>query len=556
MEERDIEPLAPDERRRIIEGITAYCNGAKPSVAGEKEGEALYSDGFESFEGFERVGTAQLLNFNTELLPQNVRNFTNAVTDSLQVDSGMVAPAMMAAGALGIQKKFCAHPPPDWYEPGNLYIVIVADSSERKSPTMKEIMKPIYEYEKAENERRAPEIATYETKKKILQNQIDNITKAASKPNKKGKKDTEQKYLDLGDLVTLQQELSELEECAPLKLTVDDVTMEVLGRVMGQNEERIGIFSTEGGIFNILAGRYSDKTVIDLVLKGYSGDRYALDRVTRKGQVLEHPLITMLLFIQPVVLKDVMENDEFVGRGLNARFLYSIPQSMIGMRKYRVKKISEFDMEDYGEAIRRLFAIPVPETPKVVELSEEADKMAEDFFYELEEKMQSATPEFKTWLGKLHGTTIRIALVYHCFEWLEDSAENKISGETMKAAIETGRYYQAHAEAAFNLMGLMEPPEVRDAKYIMSRIDSTGQTEIRLRDLHQICKDRKGMETKEGMIPGLNCLIKHGYIRIQKKSVAAQNPQNAQKGGRPSEIVHVNPEYIKYKEEQKNERSI
>ena len=103
----------------------------------------------------------------------------------------------------------------------------------------------------------------------------------------------------------MQQELNELEEVAPIRLVVDDVTMEVLGKLMEQNNERIGIFSTEGGIFNILAGRYSDKTIIDLILKAYTGDRYAQDRMTRRGQALDHPLITMLLYVQPIVIKEM-----------------------------------------------------------------------------------------------------------------------------------------------------------------------------------------------------------------------------------------------------------
>lgn len=457
----------------------------------------------------------------------------------------MVAPAVITVGALGVQKKYCIHPQPDWYEPGNLYMIIVADPSERKSPAMKEIMNPVFGYERSENERLAQDIALYETKKKVLEGKIANITKSASSVSKKK---TEDKYLDMGDLVTLQQELNELEEVAPVRLVVDDVTMEVLGKIMEQNKERIGIISTEGGIFNMLAGRYSDKTVIDLVLKGYSGDRFAQDRMHRNGQTLDHPLITMLLYVQPKIIQEIMENDEFVGRGLNARFMYSIPPSTIGGRKYRVKKISEFDRVDYSDVIRRLFAIPVPDKPKAIELDDNADRLAESFFYEIESMMKEAQPEFRAWLGKLHGTTMRIALVLHCMKYIEESEHYKITGEIMANAIEMGRYFKAHAEEVYNSMGLSDPPEIRDAKYILKRIDSMGKTEFKLRDLQRLCMDRKGMEKKEDMIPGLVCLIEHGYIRIQKSSIYDKTDKTDKKGGRPSEIVYVNPEYLKWKE--------
>lgn len=545
--------LTPEEKAAAIRDIDRELaeldKTAPDGFVGSVSGDGItYCGSFAYFAYFAGAGKEKLPSFNMALLPGPVMDFSSALVESLQVSSGMVSPAVITVGALGIQKKYCTHPLPDWYEPGNLYMIIVADPSERKSPTMKEIMRPVYEYERTENERTAPDVALYEAKKKILEGKIAGITRAASNVGKKRK---DEKHLDMGDLVTLQQELNELEEVAPIRLVVDDVTVEVLAKIMEQNGERIGIVSTEGGVFNMLAGRYSDKTVIDIVLKGYSGDRLTLDRIQRKGQQLNHPLITILLYAQPVVIREIMQNSEFVERGLNARFLYSIPPSTIGERKYRVDKISEFDRIDYDDVIRRLFAIPVPDKPKVVEFDSEADNLAESFFYELEKEMQDATPEFKAWLGKLHGTTMRIALVLHCFQYVEESEHHKISGKTMHNAIEMGRYFKAHAEAAFDIMGLMDPPEVRDAKYIMKRIDSTGQMEMKIKDLYDMCRGRKGMETKEGVIPGINCLIKHGYIRVQKGHLSPQNTQNTQKRGRPSEIVYVNPEYIRWKEEQK-----
>ena len=360
----------------------------------------------------------------------------------------------------------------------------------------------------------------------------------------------------MGDLDTLQGELAGLEEVYPVRLVVDDVTMEVLAKLLSENKERIGIMSTEGGIFNTLAGRYdNNNTVIDIILKGYSGDRFIQDRMTRKGVSLNSPLVTMLLYVQPIVIREVMENSEFMGRGLNARFLYSIPPSAIGKRRYKTMKISDVEKMDYVDAIKRLYAIPVPDKPKVIELDEDADKKAEAFFYEVEKEMVDASPEFKAWLGKIHGTTMRIALSLHCLEFIEDSEFHKVSGGTMDSAIELAKYFKAHAEAAYNIMGLMDPPEVRDAKYIMKRIDSTGQMEITVRDLVKLCKDKKGMETREKLIPGIKRLIEHGYIRVQKGYLKDQNPQNPQKGGRPSEIVYVNPEYLKWKEGQAGKKA-
>lgn len=526
-------------------------NRQKPSFAGKEE--IPHLDIFGVFDIFNIPRTVQLPLFNLDTLPAKVKGFSRALCESLQVSSGMVGPAMVAVMALGLQKKYCVHPMADWYEPANLYVVIIADPSERKSPAMKDILQPVYEFEREENERIAPEVAACKAKRVILENRIGSAIKSLSKSgNKKG----DEKFLDMGDLDSLQQELSDLEEVFPVRLVVDDVTMEVLVKLLEQNGERIGIMSTEGGIFNILAGMYkqNNEASIDIILKGYSGDRYVQDRITRKGSELSHPLITMLLYVQPVVIKEIMENSEFLGRGLNARFLYSMPQSTIGKRRYRVMKVSDLERMDYVDVIKRIFAIPVPDSPKVIELDEEADKKAEAFFYELEKDIADASPEFKAWLGKLHGTTMRIALCLHCAEYIEESEFHRISGETMESAIQMARYSKIHAEAAYDIMGLMDPPEVRDAKYIMKRIDSTGKTEITVRDLVRLCNGKKGMETREKLVPGINCLIEHGYIRVQMAYPCDKNDKNAKKRGRPSEIVYVNPEYTKWKEVQAGEK--
>ena len=292
----------------------------------------------------------KLSTFSPEWLPPAVSRFSEYLKEILQVSREMTAPATIAACSLGIQKKYCAHPLPDWYEPANLYMAVIAEASERKSPAMKEIVEPIYEYEWEENQRIAPEIAAYEAKKKILEKNIDNIIKGMASNRKKN---TDSKYLDMGDLDTYQRDLAELEEVAPVRLVVDDVTVEVLGQLMEQNQERMGIMSTEGGIFNILAGRYNDKVLIDIILKGYSGDHLVQDRVNRPGLELRHPLITMLLYVQPVVIEEIMDNSEFVRRGLNARFLYVIPPSTIGERSYRVQKMPENVKKDYVQGIKQ-----------------------------------------------------------------------------------------------------------------------------------------------------------------------------------------------------------
>lgn len=525
-------------------------------------GKVVHSVSFESFGGFggssrnensSSVGSVGFVSlsegvkddFSPEWFPE-VNLFIRAVIESLQVAPGMVAPAVLATMSAALMKKFFIHLEGDHVEPPNLYIVVIAEASERKSPTMKEVTRPIYEFEREENEKRMPAIREYQLRRKILSGKVENLTKAFAS-SRKGKDPVKE-----ADIIEAQRELDELEEVNPVTLIVDDITAEALIKLMAANGEKMAIMSTEGGLFGNIAGRYSDKPNMDIYLKGYSGDALSVDRVTRKGQSLDQPLLTVLIYAQPVVVQKVMENTELTGRGLLARFLYTRPPSMVGRRKREVTAISEYRQDEFWNVLHRLMAIPTPEKPIEITLDKEADKVAGDYFYEVEKEIVKApSPEFRAWVGKLYGTTMRIALCLHCMKYIEDSGNHQVEKKTMEHAVEMGWYFFRQTKQVYAEAGLMTSQEERDAKYILSKIDSTGKMEMKLRDLHRLCMDRKGMEKKEGMVDGLNCLIKHGYIRVNYAEKTDKTDKTDKKGGRPSEIVYVNPEYIKWKEQQK-----
>ncbi|MGI6007303.1 MAG: YfjI family protein [Ruminococcus sp.] len=504
----------------------------------------IYSVGFEGFKGFEKRDKIENQFLPPSLIPELV-TFIQAAMESLQVDSGMIIPALLSVASVAIVKKCVIHPNGDHTEPPNLYFAVIAEASERKSPTMKAVTWPIYDYEHTENEKRAPEISEYNLKKKLLERKLESMMKAAASTAKK--KDPVKE----ADIIDIQWELDELEEVAPLRMIADDTTAEALTRLMYLNDERIAIYSTEGGIFGNIAGRYSNQPNMDIYLKGYSGDPFSDDRITRKHIELREPLLSVLIYLQPVVIYQVMENTEFVGRGLPARFLYVWPQSMIGRRKYNVESIPEWRKDELYNIVNRLLNIPVPEKPVIVELDDQASKLSERFFYEVDQDILKApSPEMRAWLGKLHGNMLRIALVLHCIKHLEEFGNYKVDAATMGNAIELARYFREQTRIVYSHAGLNDPPEVKDAKYILSKIDSTGKMEMTLSSVQQMCKDREGLEKKKGMIPGLNYLIKQGFIRVEKVSLKSKNPKNPQKGGRPSEIIYVNPEYIKWKEQE------
>lgn len=453
----------------------------------------------------------------------------------------MAASLVLVIMSLCIQGKFWINVKPDWTESLNLYVVVVGRPSERKTPTLKEVTKPIFRYVNEENERRKPAIKEYELKKKIISGQLKTIQEALSKKNSKTK-------YAIQDALDCQKELEDLEEVKDLRLIVDDVTPEALIRAMKDNDERMGIISAEGGMFGMMAGRYTSNTNIDIFLKGYSGEYYSSIRVGSGGLDLEHPYLTIGLAVQPQVISDVMDNKDFRGRGLLARFLYAVPNTRVGNRVYKTKEVSSVVREEYEKLCEELLDIPdlTGFAERIIKLSPEADKLAEEFFLWIEHQLTDELEEIEDWAGKLHGNTMRIAGILHVIKHRSNSVNVLVEEDTMSSAIMIGKYYLEHSKAAFDIMGLSDPPEVQDAKYIISRLDTDNKNtnntknEITKRGLWQLCKGH--FKEVEEMEPGLQCLVEHGYIARETEKPAR---------GRPSEKIYINPEYYKWKESQK-----
>ncbi len=469
--------------------------------------------------------------------------YVDAISEALQVPVDMAGVAVITIVSMAIQTKYVICPIDGWIEPLNLYAVVVARPSERKSPVVREVTQVVYRYTNEYNEKNQQRIEEYNAEKDVLTKRIANMKQelASVKKNKT--------TFTMDDLKELQNEYSQLEEVTPLRLVADDITPEALVSLMYENGGKMAVISTEGGMFDVAAGRYSDKTNIDVFLKAYSGDPIMVDRKGRSNEYIQSPALTILLTVQPTVIEEVMSNKEMSGKGFVARFLYSLPVSRIGSRSYRVKPLPKKVKEGFDNLIYRLLDIPDIGEPRTLCLSEEADKLAENFFQEIEAGLVDDLEMIEGWAGKLHGQTMRIAGIFHCCEHIENSYNVPVSGETMKNAIGLGRYFLEHAKAAFAIMGLAESQAVKDAKRLMKIIDDfySGQDtqnpqnpqNLKLRDLYQICKGK--YKTVEEMRPGIDELIERGFIRTFE--------QRSGKAGRPSEIIEVNPEYWKSKEE-------
>lgn len=528
--------------RLTVENAVSSCQGGYSPVAYRQQEAARAASpaadvgaGFAPFEPFVPPDTSKLPPFPVEYLPPVLQDMAAAAAVNLQVAVDMAAVAELAVMALCVQGKFIINPKPGWLEQLNLYAAIVARPSDRKTPALALMTRPVHAFEKEENERRAPRVDEYRMKHDVLTKRIANMKELAAKPTL-----TKGKAVDMNDITELQYEIADLERegVKPLRLLADDTTQEALASLMAANDGRMGIVSDEGGIFDIIAGRYSSgKANMDIFLKSYTGARLQIDRQGRPGEAIDHPTLTMLLMVQPVVLEAIMGNQDFAGRGFLARPLYSLPVSTVGHRTYDTPPVPPQVEAAYTELVDTLLSVPELGEARIIKLTPEAHQEAKRFFEALEPRLMDDMGDLgdlEGWGGKYHGQVMRIAGILHCCTHGKVAAQVPLTAETMGAAQTIGEYFLAHARAAFQMMGLTESQDTKDAKYILKRLEAGGQIEISKRDLYQLCKGR--LAQVEDMEPGLKILVERGYIAIE----------SIKTGGRPTEKVRVNPYAQKY----------
>lgn len=466
----------------------------------------------------------QLPPFPAHVLPKPIRDYVMAVAEFTQTPVDMAASCALAVASVGIQGKYVVEAKEGWYEPVNIYTLIIMNPSERKSPVMKLMVQVLHQYEAEYNRQHAGSVIASGAKKRMLQQRL----RSAEDQVAKGK-------ADISEIDKAAAELAGFKEETPLRLLVDNVTIEKLVSILSANDGHAAVISTEGGLFINLAGVYTKNVNIDPILQAYTGDTIRIDRMGRESESIENPAITLCLMAQPRVLAEIMENKNFSGKGFLARLMYAVPASMIGKRVYRTKPIPAHTKEAYEACINNTLKEEYPPRPMVIKLSPKADAMIESFSNEVEPKLKTEYEDISEWGGKIVGTTLRIAGLL-CrvsttrSDFMDEQESLVIDEKIMDGAIQIARYYIEHAKASFTLMGA--DAVVKQCKYVLAAIKEKQLERFNTRDIMRLCRSFKRAEDLQ---PVLNRLEDYGYITVQ-------NPKPySGKGRPPAQTYLVNP---------------
>lgn len=472
--------------------------------------------------------------FPLDALPPWLAEYAGAVALATQTPAELPALLGLAVIAAACARRVMVLVWDDWREPVNLYILIVLPPANRKSAVFAELVAPLLEFEAEEAARLAPEIKAAETARRIAESALKKAEDAAARA------EADKREFLQAEAERLARELVTLPSLVQPRLVVDDCSAERLASLLHEQGGRIAVMSPEGGVFDLMAGRYSATGLpnFEVFLKGHAGDTVIVDRVGRTAERIDHPAITMGLTVQPEVLRGLVRRPGFRGRGLLARFVYSVPASLIGRRAVRPPGVREDVRAEYARRIRTLLdqSQPNDSEPITLRLTPAARERLEAFATGTEPRLaeHGDLGHVADWGGKLVGMVVRLAGLLHLAEQPDPSIAGgqAISAQTVTAALRIGEYAVEHARAAFAEMGA--DPALDDARHVWGWIDRQDRDALSKRDIFEGVKGR--FRRVEMLDPALQVLEEYGYVRVVPLSSERDGP-----GRKPSPTYEVNP---------------
>jgi len=473
---------------------------------------------------------------NLKHLPGWAGDYARALSVATETPPELAAGMILAACSVACARRMRVAVKPGYSEPCNIWTVVALPPATRKSAVQAAAAKPLLEWERDQSTLMAPEIKRITSDRKTME------AKAKEARNKAAKeKDVNKANGFSEDATNLESDLPDI-PITP-QLWTSDATPERLGSLLAEQNECMAWLSSEGGVFDLLQGRYSNGIPnLDLVLKAHSGDAERVDRGSRPPVFLNSPRLTIGLTPQPDVLRGLATKSGFRGRGLLARFLYLIPPSSLGFRTLDSMPVPSNVESAYMVGLRAMLDWDLAidkngeEHPYTLHLSNGAFDEYLDFSRAIEKQMRPGgdMEHFTDWAGKAPGAAVRIAGIIHGIKHAHGSPwEAVITTETMTDALSMIAVMARHSRVAMDLMGA--DPSIAAARHIWDWVERGRLSCFTVREAFNAM--RGSFPRVKNIRDALDALEERGYVEVV-------SPPKDGPGRPPSPTVRVRPDIL------------
>lgn len=431
--------------------------------------------------------------------PPFLWEYIKAVAAYVQVFPEMCVLPLLSVLSLCVQDKAVIKDP--WNEHTetlNLYSLTIAPPSERKSGTVKAFKSPVVRHVWDFNKsiKHQQELAEYQSRRDLLLSERKTLTSA-------------KKNRDPERLKKVILELQQLKPVTDKMMLADDVTPESLADLMQQNNNTMGIITDEGAVLQVAGGLYSNGVSnIDIYLKAYEGETYTQTRRSQPKIVLDKPLLTMSIMLQPDLFDEIVSNKQFCGRGLIARFLFSLPREKAGHIRHDSPNIPTELKRKYNELIDRLLNLPISDTPIMADW--ESSRLLANYHDHCQKEQRKGGKfhygELIKWMGKQFGRCMKLVGILHL---CEHEPTETVTWNTTFQAIKLSMWLEGQALKA--LGSFSEEQYFKEAKYLLSRFEKV-EPKFKVRALKRVTIYNKQDGGTQKVYDLLKLLESYGYV--------------------------------------------
>jgi hypothetical protein len=467
-------------------------------------------------------------------LPSWAGDFARALAADTETPPELGAGLILVTCAAAAARRLRVMVKPGYFEPCNVWINAALPPGNRKSAVQSAATAPLVSWERDQSKLIEETIKRITSERKTLEARVKEIRSAAARERNEIK------------AKELAAEAAEIEANLPdipvqPQIWTSDATPERLGSLMAEHGECMAWLSSEGGVFDLLQGRYSNGIPnLDLVLKSHSGDPERVDRGSRPAVYLRCPRLSIGLSPQPDVLRGLAAKPGFRGRGLLGRFLYLLPRSPLGFRTLQSDPVPEGIRDAYEAGVRAMLDWTPSidehgnERPYPLRLTPEARAEWHAFAEAIEVKMRPGgeLEQSTDWAGKAPGAAARLAGVLHGIKHAHGAPwEAAITRETMTDALEIMAVITRHSLAALDMMGA--DPTIAAARLVWNWIERGQLARFTVRKAFNALRSTFPRVAK--LREALAALEERGYVEVI-------DPPKDGPGRPPSPTVRVRPD--------------
>ena len=377
------------------------------------------------------------------------------------------------ASLIGGKRRVRPYTTSTWSEPCILWCGVVGDPSARKSPALEQVTAPLRTIEQLKAEDHKDALRSFhehsewnkQTRKRWQDEVADAIKNGQAKPS-------------------MPDDAAEPEEPHRRRTLTMDSTPEALGPILQGNPQGVLSFRDELSGWLESFERYSPGGR-EFWLEAYGGRPFVIDRKGSKDPiVIPFNGVSVLGGIQPAKMAAALLSSP--DDGLVARFLWAWPEKLPSVRRPR----HSADLDRLRLAYERLDGLAWGKDQEGTDvsvdlpLSEAAADLFEEWAASNAQIDQDSSALFKSFVGKMDGAVLRLALVSELIAWaFGDGPEPRSVSERSVAAAATfvDDYAKPMAERVYGDAAL--PAVERHAALLARYIRKNGFRQINLREL-------------------------------------------------------------------------